>query len=131
MLWIGIAIAVVIVIIVVVALALVAAPKVDVTAVNYEFTGDSCSGWTDSTGSGTTVSAGSQISLTLSLTNTAIAGWCNATGATISTSGFSAVSWSGPLNVSAGSTESLSIVVGTPSSAYTGTLTVVISVVTG
>jgi hypothetical protein len=134
MLWIGIAIGVVVVIVIVaVALMFIVAtsPKIDVTAVNYEFTGDSCSGWTTGTMSGTNVSAGSQITLTLGLTNTALLGYCNATSVTTTTSGFSVVSSNAPLNVSATQTESLSIVVGTPSSSYTGVLTIVISVTTG
>jgi flagellar basal body-associated protein FliL len=131
-LWIGIVIGVVVVILILAALVYVGMTvnSVKVTAINLQFTGDSCSGWTDGTDPGLTANAGSQVSDTISLPNDSIFSSCTAESVLTSTSGFSIVSSNAPLTVNAGTTQSLSVVIGMPSGSYNGVLTIVISVTT-
>lgn len=103
---------------------------VTVTAINYQFTGASCTGWSDFSDSGPTVNAGQQFSDSFSLHNGAILGTCTAQSVSVSTSGFSVISSNAPLTVNAGSSQTLSITYGTPSTSFNGAITVVISVTT-
>ena len=135
LLWIGIGIGIVVVIVIIAAVAFVASntsntKSVNITAVNYQFIGSSCSGWTDATGSGVQGSAGGQVTLTFSLTNTAPFGTCTAQSISTPTSGFTVVSSNTPLTVNAGATQTLTAVIGLPSQSYNGVLTIVVSVTT-
>lgn len=103
---------------------------VTVTAINYQFTGASCTGWSDFSDGGHTVNAGQQFGDSFSLTNGAILGTCTAQSVSVSTSGFSIISANTPLTVNAGASQTLSITYGTPSSSFNGVITVSISVTT-
>lgn len=103
---------------------------VTVTAINYQFTGASCTGWSDFSDTGPTVNAGQPFTDSISLHNGAILGTCTAQSVSVSTSGFSVINANTPLTVNAGSSQTLSITYGTPSSSFNGAITVVISVTT-
>ncbi|MCI4345875.1 MAG: hypothetical protein L3K07_03885 [Thermoplasmata archaeon] len=100
------------------------------TAVNYQFVGGSCSGWGDTTGSGGTGGAGSHMTVSLSLTNTAIFGSCTAEDISTTTPGFGIGGSNTPLTVNAGTTQTLTATVDLPSGSFSGVLTIVVTVST-
>ncbi len=104
--------------------------KVDITAVNWDLTGSTCSGdAAQSTSAGQTVTAGSTITVSQTLVNTALLGSCTFQYPSV-TSGFSISSSNAPLTVNAGGTQTLQLQVVTPTGSWTGVLTVTLSVTT-
>ena len=93
---------------------------VDITAVNFDFTGG-C--WTSSSATGGVVNAGQPFSTTWTMSYSGglfQASSCTITSVSISTSGFSITSDNVPVTVDAGGTQTLTVVIGTPSAAFTG-----------
>jgi hypothetical protein len=104
--------------------------KTDITAVNWDLTGSSCSGDpTQSTTAGQTVNSGSTITVSQTMVNTALGGSCTFQNPSVS-SGFSISSSNTPLTVNAGGTQTLQLQVVTPTGSWTGVLTVTLSVTT-
>lgn len=99
---------------------------VDITAVNFAFSGASnC--WTSATGAGGVVAAGGQWTETDTLSYTA--GLFQPSSGTVqsvsvATQGFSIVTANVPLVVDSGGSQTLSVTVTVPSTSYTGALSV-------
>jgi len=103
---------------------------INVTAVNFYVTANPC--WTSSGGPGGTVNAGQSFSTswTLSYTKTLFGpASCTVQSVSSATPGFSIVSSNTPLVVDSGGSQTLSIVIETPSVAsWTGVVTINVSV---
>jgi hypothetical protein len=100
---------------------------VDITAINLEPTSETSTCWTSSTGTGGSVAAGQSFSTswTLSYTKSLFGpASCTVQSVSMQTAGFSIVSSNTPLVVDSGGTQTLTIVIGTPSTSYTGTVTI-------
>lgn len=99
---------------------------VDITAVNFAFSGASnC--WTSATGSGGVVAGGGQWTETDTLSYTA--GFlqpssCTVQSVSVATPGFSLVTANVPLVVDSGGSQTLSVTVTVPNTAYTGALSI-------
>jgi hypothetical protein len=136
-----VAIVVVIVVVIIAALVMVALLKnntndnsgggnpavtVEITGVNWNING--C-GWSSYTGNGGTFSGGQQITFTSQFTYSSFLGLgtCTISSVSISTPGFSLVSSNTPLTFSGSGTQTLSVTVNAPTSAFTGVVTLSIS----
>jgi hypothetical protein len=106
------------------------AAQVDITNVNWDLTGSSCSGdASQSTTAGEVVTAGSTISATETLVNNGLLGSCTFQDPSV-TAGFTVASSNAPVTVNAGGTQTLEMQIVTPSTSFTGVLTVSLSVTT-
>jgi hypothetical protein len=104
--------------------------QVDITSVNWELSGSSCSGdQSQSTSAGETVTAGTTITAEFTLGNTALFGSCTFSTPAV-TAGFTISSSNAPVTVTAGGSQSLDLEIVTPSTSWTGVLTVTLTVTT-
>jgi hypothetical protein len=128
--WIGVAVMFAVVILVLATLYVLfwENPTVKITAIEYQFTGDSCVGWDDGAGNGTTVHAGQSFNGSILLTNAEPAGNCTAENVTTTSGGFSVTNSDAPISVVPGGEIDLTFVIHTPSYTYTGVITLVITV---
>jgi hypothetical protein len=102
-----------------------------ITATNLNPQGGNGNCWTSSTGTGGTIAAGSDFSTSWTLSYPGglfKPASCTVQSASVQTPGFTIVSSNAPLTVSAGGTQTLTVVLGTPSTDYTGTVTLELTV---
>ena len=106
-------------------------PTVDITAINLNPTSETATCWTPWTNAGGNVTAGQSFSTTSTLSYTAKhfqPQSCTVQSVSTQTAGFSIVSVNTPLVVASGGTQTLTIVIGTPSSSSTGAVTIDLTV---
>jgi hypothetical protein len=100
---------------------------VDITGINLNPTAEASTCWTSSSGTGGEVVAGQSYdtSWTFSYTKSLFGpDSCTIQSVSMQTNGFTIVSANTPLVVDSGGSQVLTIVIGTPSSAYTGAVTI-------
>jgi zinc-ribbon domain len=109
-------------------------PNADViTAVNFEPLTETSTCWPSSTGAGGTVIPGSNLTTTWTLSykgGSSEPGACTVESVSVQTPGFSIVYANTPLVVNAEETQTLRIVLGTPTTGYVGTVSIDLNVVT-
>ena len=124
-------VALVIGIIVIIVIALVvsglilfaAAPKVDVTAINFTSSDNAC-GMNSQTSSGFSTTGGGSVQLSYTIDNTDPLFSCTINTVSATTSGFSISGANVPLTIAAGGSQTLSMTIHAPSGSYSGVLTI-------
>jgi len=120
---IGIIVLIVIVIVAAAILLYAAAPKVDVTAINFTSSDNAC-GTNSQTELGFSTTGGSTEQASYIITNSNFLFSCTITSVSAVTSGFSISGANVPITIAAGGSQTLSFTIHVPSGSYTGVLTI-------